>query len=298
MFDEMRGRGVRVIEFHPVSPWRTRFRWSWVTWNRRNHRKLLVVDGRLGITGGLNLCDASAPIESGGEGWRDAMVEIEGPLAHQLGHLFERIWRRSGGAPLRDPPVPPGAPAGTKDAVRGARVVWSGWTGRRRTIRANYLWRISTARRTIHLTNAYFVPDRTVVRELRRAAARAVDVRILVPATSDVPLVRHASRALYDRLVRAGVHVHEYAGSVLHAKTAVIDGDWSTIGSYNLDYRSWKLNLELNAVISDPDFGAKMEERFAADLARAPEVDLRAFRMRPLSDRLVERFAHAVRRWL
>ncbi len=298
MFDELRGRGVRVVEFHPVSPWRTRFKWSWVTWNRRNHRKLLVVDGKTGITGGLNLCDQSAPVEAGGQGWRDAMVEIAGPVAHQLGHLFERTWRRAGGAPLRDPPVPAPAPEGTKGRVRGARIVWSGWSGRRRTIRANYLWRISTARKSIHLTNPYFVPDRTVVRELRCAARRGVDVRILVPAASDVPLVRYASRAGYARLLKEGVHVHEYAAAVLHAKTAVIDGDWSTVGSYNLDYRSWKLNLELNAVIADADLGARMEERFAADLTRAPEVDLRAFRMRPLSERLVERVAHAMRRWL
>lgn len=298
MWAEMRARGVRVVEFHPVAPWRTRFKWSWLTWNRRDHRKILVVDGRVGFTGGVNLCDEAASVAAGGHGWRDAMVEITGPIGHQLGHLFAATWRRSGGGPLRDPPVPAPIPDGAPNVVRGVRLLRSGWMGRRRAIRRQYLHRIYASRGFVHLTNPYFVPDRAVVRALVRAARRGVDVRILLPAESDVPITRYAARAVYGRLLRAGVHVHEYAGRVLHAKTAVIDGRWSTVGSYNLDYRSWKLNLEVNAVIVDDAFGTKMEDAFQRDLKQAPEVDAGAFRMRSLSDRLFERIAYALRRWL
>jgi cardiolipin synthase A/B len=298
MFDEMRRRGVRVIQYHPLAPWRTRFAWSWLTWNRRDHRKVLVVDGRVGFTGGLNLCDQSAPVEQGGQGWRDAMVEIEGSVGHRLGHLFGAAWRAAGGPPLREPPGAPVVHEDAPDAVLGARLLFSGPGGRHRLIRHHYLYRIYAAERSIHVTNAYFVPDRVVVQALVRAAKRGVDVRIVLPAVSDVPLARFAARSRYERLIEGGVHVHEYESRVLHSKTAVIDGRWSTVGSYNLDYRSWKLNLEVNAVVADERFGAQMEDRFVLDLAHAPEVDLAAFRRRPLRERLLERLARAVRVWL
>jgi cardiolipin synthase A/B len=280
MFDEMRDAGVKVVEFNPIKPWRYQF--SFDRLSIRNHRKLLVVDGSIGFTGGINLCDKWAPEEEGGEGWRDDMVRIEGPAAAGLADCFRRSWLREQGAPL--------ATLGANESARlgdqSVRVLGQSFFRQRREIVRAYISNIHRARKRIWITNSYFVPNLVITRALVRAARRGVDVRVLLPGKSDIEIVRLASRAMYQKLMDAGVRIFEWTGNVLHSKTAVIDGIWSTIGTFNLDYRSLRSNLEVNVSVYDVGFGGVLEQSFMRDLESATEVDPHQFQLRALSERL------------
>jgi cardiolipin synthase len=295
MFETLRRAGCSVHEYNPIAPWRQRFNIGVV--NNRDHRKMLVVDGRVCFTGGINLADPWAPPHQGGDGWRDDAIRIEGPAAEQMRGAFLDTW-----VALRaDESVrPTGSRAAGARAEPGTpvRILASRDRKEKRAIRREYLTRIRRARRRIFITNSYFVPDGMVRRALVRAAARGVDVRVLVPGESDVPAVQYAAQRLYDRLLRRGVGLHEWQGPVLHSKTAVVDGQWCTVGSYNLDWRSWRFNLEVTAIVEDRSVAAAMEERFNRDLQQARRVMLSEWRFRPLSDRLLERFFFLFRKLL
>ena len=297
MFEQMEEQGVRVIEFNPVMPWRRRFRLDRLS--RRDHRKILVVDACRGFTGGINIGNEWLPDSEGGAGFRDDMVCIEGPAVLGLMNCFFRTWSAQQGEALERSllagasPLPP-APAGTQEV----RVLGEARFRKRREIVAAYLRNIYRATKRVWITNSYFVPDRSVVRALRLAALRGVDVRVLLPGVSDIAIVRHAGRAMYQRLLRAGVRIFELSGTVLHAKTAVIDGRWSTIGTFNLDYRSLRWNLEVNVAVQDTGFASEMEESFSRDLEQSVEIDLKGFAARPWSDRFWEALFYPVRRLL
>ncbi len=288
MFADMRAAGCEVEEFNPIAPWRARFRVGLV--NHRNHRKLLVVDRQIGFTGGVNLGDEWAPVESGGGGWRDDTVRIEGPAVDQMRRIFDHGWRL-----MVDPAAAAGPrflPGGAEEGGGGSRVLVlaNHYPGERRAIRYEYLRQIERARRSVCITNSYFVPDGRIVRALARAAARGADVRVIVPGRSDVTAVWHAARKLYGRLLEAGIQLYEWQGSMLHAKTAVIDGRWCTIGTYNLDSRSFRFNLEVTAAIEDSAIAGAMERRFAEDLANTKPVSLPEWRNRPLPARVLDDF--------
>ncbi len=298
IFEAMRAAGVRVIDYNPIAPWRRRFRIGVV--NRRNHRKMLMVDRRIGFTGGVNIGDEWADEADGGEGWRDDMVRIEGLAVASMRTIFLHTWNELAKqdeyeTPFVEPP-PPSRYSGESEAK--VRVLANHFLGERRAIRSTYLDRIRRAKESVYITNSYFVPDGVIRRALRRAAGRGVDVRVLLPGESDVPAVSYASRRMYGWLLNQGIHMHEWRGNVLHAKTAVIDGEWTTVGTYNLDYRSWRFNLEVTVAIEDPTVGAAMKERFFQDLESAPEVDLRHFRHRPISERMLEHFFYLFRKLL
>jgi cardiolipin synthase len=293
MFDELRRSGVKVAEFGPIAPWKRRFRLGRLT--MRDHRKILVVDGAIGFTGGINVGDAWLPADDGGGGWRDDMVRVEGPVVRGLALSALFAWYRSGGSPAsRTRPSQSGAPNGGQ----AARVDAESQAGKRHQISQAYVSNLYHAKKTAWLTNAYFVPDGSVLRALTRAADRGVDVRVLLPAETDVEIVRHASRATWSRLLRHGVRIFEYDGSILHAKSAVIDGVWSTTGTFNLDYLSLRSNLEVNLCVLDEEFGATMQRSFLADLEQSREVDERAHRFRPLGDRLLEMILYRFRKLL
>lgn len=294
MFDEMRAAGCEVIEFHPISPFRQRFKLG--TLGRRDHRKILVVDGRVAFTGSINLGNEWAPVSEGGDGFRDDMIRIEGDAAGELRRLvYETHSRLVGGEPTdpsqssaREAP-PPGASPVRVIATHG---------GQSRAIRRAYLDVIRRARRYVFIANSYFVPDREVRVALERAAERGVDVRILVPGKSDVIAVYFATRRLYALLARKGVKIYEWHRAVFHAKYAVIDDAWCTVGSYNLDYRSLRYNLEVNVVVEDARVGEQLRARFHTDLEDAALVDMHTFRFRPLSERLLEHFFYFFRKLL
>lgn len=292
MFDELVECGARVMEFNPVAPWKRRFRLMRLT--RRDHRKILVVDAKVGFTGGVNIGDLWLPEEDEGGGFRDDAARVEGPAVRGFIACFQRTWRRLGGAPLTaTPPLAPPFEDG-----QPAQVMGEGRHLKRRSIARAYLSRIYRAERRVWIANSYFIPDGNVIRALTRAARRGVDVRILVPRESDVILTDWASRAVWPRLLRGGVRIFEWTDSILHSKTAVIDGRWSTIGSYNLDYLSLRLNLEVTLNVLDERFGRTMEAAFELDFARANEVDQRTFRFRSLGARLLEMIAYRARKLL
>lgn len=282
MLDRARARGVRIVEYNPVLPYRRRFRLDRLT--RRNHRKVLVTDATTGFVGGINLAEQWAPVAEGGGGWRDDMVEVQGPAVMGMVERFRADWASQGGADLRPFSHGPVRVAGSKYV----RVIGPARDSRRREIVRAYLLNVYLARHRVWITNSYFVPAPAMVRALAGAARRGVDVRVLVPGISDVPLVRYASRAIWALLLQQGVRIYEWQRSILHAKTAVIDGVWSTVGSFNLDFRSGLLNQETNVAVRDQAFGRIMEQSFVHDLSLSREVDLREFRTRSRRERVME----------
>lgn len=299
MFDQLERAGARVIEFNPIAPWKRRFRLDRLT--RRDHRKILIVDGRTGFTGGINIADYWLPIDDGGAGWRDDMVRIDGPAVAGLSDCFMLTWARLRGPERKlvgyaaEPPAPGARRTGYGQPVR---VLGQHFLRAQRQISRAYLHYLRRADRRIFIANSYFVPDRRILRALAQAARRGVDVRIMVPGQSDVDIVRHASRAVWGRLLRAGVRIFEWDESVLHAKSAVVDGLWSTTGTFNFDYLSLRLNLEVNVSVLDSQFAHLLEASFEQDFEHCREVMLVDFRFRPLGQRLLEFIAYRLRKFL
>jgi cardiolipin synthase len=297
MFVELEAAGVHVLEYNPVAPWRRRFRLSFTRLSRRDHRKILVVDGSVGFTGGINLALQWAPRDEGGEGWRDDMVRIEGPAVTALAHCFHRAWHRHELPPIlhlhaERPAVAPG------QRLLPVRILGERYFRHRHEIARDYASRVYAAKKTVYISNSYFVPDGSVRRALVRAAKRGVDVRVIVPAHSDVEAVKFAGRAQYERLLSAGVRIYEWQDGMFHAKTAVVDGEWCTTGTFNFDYMSLHYNLEVNASVVDSELGAEFERSFREDLAGSHEIELRDVQLRSLSDRLIENGFYRLRKFL
>jgi cardiolipin synthase len=280
--------GGRAVEYHAISPLDPRFRLERV--EMRDHRKMLVVDGRLGFTGGLNLAKPWMAVDDGGAGWRDDVIEVNGDATQELRTLFFRTWRKLTGE------RPPGDVRPLSRKRR--RPVWvlvSQWR-MRRSIHREYLVRINRAHSRVDIANSYFVPDRNVRSALFRAVARGVKVRVLVPTTSDVPVVQYAVEALFDTLMRHGIEIWALPGPMLHAKTAIIDEAFTTVGSYNLDQRSWRKNLEVNLAVESSDFARHVRAWFERDLEVAGRVQLETWRDRSYARRGLEWAAYAMRK--
>ena len=302
-FDNMRAAGVNMLAFNPINPAKAKGNWSI---NNRDHRKILVVDGSVGFTGGINISADYAnsslfrskrkpdKVDKDKVGWRDTHIKIEGPAVATLQWAFINNWVRQEAGEL--PPVdyfPRLAPAGEK-FVR----VLATEPGRHSEIYKSLLVAINEAKKSVHVTSAYFVPDQQTVDALIGAAKRGVDVKLVLPGVSDHGLVMHAGRAFYDQLLAGGVRIFQLQVAVLHAKTAVIDGAWSTIGSANIDRRSFIHNYELNVVVIDPAFGRDMENAFNEDLRSSKEITLEAWRDRPWADRVKEWAARLTEYWI
>ena len=296
MFSRLRDAGCEVEQYNPIAPWRARFRIGVV--NHRDHRKLLIVDRQVGFTGGVNLGDEWAPKSAGGSGWRDDTIRIEGPAVEQMCDIFDYGWLRivepqTVVKPRFRPPVDTGDGRGSR-----VRVLANHYSRERRAIRHAYLRRIESAQRSVYITNSYFVPDGQIRRVLARAVDRGAEVRVILPGKSDVPVVRHAARKLYGRLLAAGIQLYEWQGSILHSKTAVIDGRWCTVGTYNLDSRSLRFNLEVVAAVEDAAVAGAMEDRFNEDLEHTMPVSYEEWRRRPLHVRMLDDFFYRFHRLL
>lgn len=277
-FQVLRQTGVTLCEYNPVARWRL---WPGQRLHRRDHRKLLVVDGRIGFIGGMNISDvystASAPLhgsnpapDPSGAGWRDLHLQVEGPVVQRLQRLFVTHWQRNASCALPQaryfPPLPP---AGTQRMALAASDA-----GRRRNpIYSALLGAIATAYSRVLMTTACMVPPRRLVRTLCQAAERGVSVELLLPGVSDFWAPLHAGRSHYARLLRAGVQIHERHDRLLHAKACVIDGVWCSVGSANVDWRSVIHNAEANLIVLDEDFARQMEGVFRSDVARASTMD-------------------------
>lgn len=285
--------GVRLLHFQPVKLLGPIGRLLGRL-RRRNHRKAMIVDGRVAFTGGLNLSSDYAATEDGGHGWRDTHVRVEGPAAVQLEQMFLDTWRRHRGPKLDEARYR----RGEQPHDPHVRFIGNEFARDRKDIRVAYMQAFNAAKRRIFVTNSYFMPPSRVLRALTKAARRGVDVTLILAGATDVPLVMLATRGLYPKLLRAGVRVFEWKGRVLHAKTAVVDGRWSTIGSTNLDMLSLRQNLEVNAVIIDDQFGGAMEQLFSADLFQCQEITRELMRERSVLDVFLSWLAYQVRSWL
>ncbi|HVR11099.1 MAG TPA: phospholipase D-like domain-containing protein [Thermoanaerobaculia bacterium] len=277
---DMARRGVDAHLFNPL------FKHLWYQ-PFRDHRKLLVVDRNVGFTGGMNIgVEYGSPSAPGGP-WRDTHVRVTGPAAWTMAIVFNEGWEYAGGEPIDLPPltVAPDLP-GARVLVLDARPLRGN-----REAAASLVAIAAAARERLWITNAYFAPGHTAVRTLAGAARRGVDVRLLLPGRSDVPIVRHAGHGYFGDLLRLGVRIFEYGAAVLHAKSLVADGYLSVVGSTNLDFRSFLFNAECNLVVFDAPFAARLEESFAGDLANAAEITLPAWRRRPLLHRAGDRLA-------
>jgi len=305
LFDRMRQAGVQVVFFNPVNPLKSRGGWSI---NERSHRKILVVDGEVAFIGGINLSDvyasrpaagsspARAPAEGRDAPWRDTHISIRGPAVPDVERVFIDGWRSQGGPPLGDIDFLPPQPRRGPHVVR--IVVNRPGAEDNHAIYLTVLSAINSSQRSVHITMAYFVPDPGFIAALCDAARRGVDVVLLLPGFSDFSMVLHAGRSHYEELLAAGVRIYERKDVLLHAKTAVVDGVWSTAGSSNLDWRSFTLNHEINAVILGAGFGAQMEALFERDRQASEPVTLEQWKQRPLSERFKEFLSRLLERWL
>jgi cardiolipin synthase A/B len=301
LFEDMRAGGIEVLAFRPLDAVRTLLPWKM---NNRDHRKLLVVDGRVAFTGGINISDTyedSSSIRPGPEqgleeAWRDTHVKVDGPVVAQFQALFLATWTRAGGKMETSADYFPAIkPTGAELVAAVALDVERSTTS---TIYATYLATIRAAGQRVWLTNAYFAPNRELRLAMIEAAARGVDVRLIVPGFTDSGLILHASRATYDELLEGGVRIYEQRHALLHAKTAVLDGALSMVGSANLDMRSFLHNNEINAVIIGSSFAKQLEQVFQRDLAHAEELTLEQWRKRPLAQRLKEFGSRLFAYWL
>lgn len=297
----LRRAGVQVLEYHPLLAWDGRF-----SLNRRDHRKILVVDDEVGFTGGINISHHYVPESEGGKGWHDVHCQVRGPVVLDLARLFRRVWIREGGRPYPAAPRPMSSRARAETMIAGsaaqgpclARVLHNREYRRRWAIRRAYLHAINRAQRTISLMNAYFLPDRGICWALRRAVARGVCTRIIVPGVSDVPAVAYAADHLYGSLLAHGIEILCWPARMMHAKTAVIDGMWATIGSYNLDSVSLLYNLEVAIEVLDPALGAAMDAQFERDAARCDPLSVEGWERRSLPAKALSWLLYHFRHWL
>lgn len=290
-FRRLAAGGIAVLEFNPIAR-------GLVAYGRRDHRKILVVDGEVAFTGGINVSAAYARSSaafrrrqaspSATAGLRDTCVEVRGPAVAAFQRLFLDLWRSQGGTPLAPRTYFPAARTADGALVQ---VVGSGPGPTRGAMYLTLLSALAAAEKSAYLTTGFFVPDRQLREALTGAARRGVDVQLLVPGFTDHPVVQAAGRAHYAELLESGVRIHEEHGVLLHAKTAVIDGVWSSVGSTNLDPWSFARNLESDAVILDPAFGASMRAMFEADRSRATTIMATAWAERSLGARLLEAYA-------
>jgi cardiolipin synthase len=276
---EMKRRGVEARLFNPLFP-------HLLFQPFRDHRKILVVDRRVAFTGGMNIADEyGSGVGSSTGPWRDTHVRVAGPAAWELAVVFSEAWRRAGGRLDFDPISPPTAD-GASILVLDSR------PGRGHEETASVLAAIvGAAREKVWITNAYFAPRARAVRVLAEAFRRGVDVRLLLPGETDVPLVRHAGHGYFGALLRLGVRVFEYGDAILHAKSLVADDFVSVVGSTNLDFRSFHFNAEANLVILDTATGRSFAEAFRDDLTRSKEIDENAWSTRPRFHRIGDNLA-------
>lgn len=276
----LKGSGVQLRWFH---------RWDWRhpwRYNRRNHRKLLVVDGLVAYVGGFNIHRENSRRLYGEQRWRDTHVRLHGRFSVAASELFGRFW--SGHK----------RPAITAYAEDHDALLSNFTRGARRYLNGRFARLLTHARQRIYLSTPYFVPDRGTQRRIIAAARRGVDVRVLVPRKNDVRLAQWAARAAYDDLLANGVRIYEYLPRLLHAKCTVVDGRQATLGTSNFDYRSVFINYELNLFTSEAALCAELESVFLRDLADSEEIRHEHWRRRPFGGKLLELIGWLARRWL
>ena len=287
-FKRLEKKGIRCFPFNPP-PFRRGIAW----FDKRDHRKMAVIDGRTAFVGGLNIGDEYTGYGESPERWRDMGIRVDGPAAGDLERLFIQSWRDEGGSPSEVAPLPE-----PPDAVpgRGAKVmiVSGGPHHNRSFIRSAFRMAILGGSASIKILNPYFLPGPRILRSLLRAAGRGVRVQLVLPAKSDVPIVSLLSRSSYGLLLRGGVEIYERLGTVLHAKVMLIDDRWGVIGSANLDHRSFHRNYEVNVIVDSREFGREVAAMFEEDLKMSRRVELEEHERRGLVVRVMEKICAPV----
>ena len=336
-FQPLMDAGANVLEYNPINPINARKGWQF---NSRDHRKLLVVDGKIAYVGGINISSvythgSSVSLLSRGNSdkktnstpakeekpvdlqsqddqtlnkqankvpanedttvWRDTHLLLEGPVVTDFQKLFMETWQKQKGAVLIGHEYFPQLSNVGNEVVRA---IGSSPDDPFSLIYVTLLSAINSSESQVYITNAYFIPDEQLLTALKDAAARGVDVRLLLPSKTDSNMVFNASHSFYDELLSKGVKIYERQGAMLHAKTAMIDGVWSTIGSSNLDWRSFINNQEINAVVLGQDFGTQMQFMFEEDLKQSKQINLEDWRKRSLILRVKEISARLWARFL
>jgi cardiolipin synthase len=279
--DELRRAGCHVEFFHPA-----RLGMLWAI-NHRTHRRILVVDGKIGFTGGVGFADEWEGDADSPKHWRETQARLEGPVVRSLQAAFDQNWCETTGEPLLGngffPPLPP---AGTATAA----VVSSSFLAAESASRRLYAVALSSATRRVWLSSSYFLPDEDAAALLVAAVARGVDVQVIVPGdkVTDVPATKAAGRGSYGPLLRGGVRIFEYQGTMFHPKTMVVDGLFATIGSANFDDRSFHLNEEVNVAVADSEVARRMEGIFVEDRRRCRPYTYEDWKRRTLWKRMTE----------
>ena len=281
--EQMQAAGVEIQRYHPLH-W-----YNLGRMNNRTHRKLLVVDGRIGFTGGVGIADQWAGSAQDPDHWRDSHYRLEGPAVAQMQAAFLDNWIKTTGKVLQGADYFPALePRG--EAI--AQVFTSSPSGGGDSMQLMYLLSITAAEHTIDLSASYFVPDDLTRKALLAALGRGVRLRIIVPGKHiDELLVRQASRADWGELLQAGAQIHEYQPTMFHCKLMIVDSQLVSVGSTNFDNRSFRLNDEANLNIYDRGWAERLEDVFEADLARSRKITLEDWKHRPLQQKMVERFS-------
>lgn len=284
--DEMRRAGVQLHRYHkPV--W-----WKLARLNNRTHRKLLVVDGRIGFTGGVGIADKWRGKAQDEDHWRDTHFRVEGPVVGQMQAVFNDNWTKATGTVLDGEAY---FPSLKHEGDAAAQMFSSSITGGSESMHLMYLLAITAARHSIHLSNAYFVPDELAVKALVAAARRGVDVRIITPGKIiDSDVVRAASREQWGKLLAAGIKMAEYQPTMYHVKSLVVDSLLVSVGSTNFDSRSFSLNDEANLNVLDAGFARQQEAIFEDDWRHARPISLQQWQDRPWHDKAAGKLAHLV----
>ena len=278
---QLEKEGIEIHFFNPVGPWLMH---HFTSWFFRDHKKMIIIDRKIGFTGGTGLQHKMAT-------WRDTNVRIEGPIVGEMRDTFEDMWKAGGDTVFERIRK---IRARTKKRFFITNIPYF----RKRFLYYALIKAIRRSYKNIWLTTPYFIPDHKLSRALRRAARRGVDVKIIVPKIIDVPVVGLASNSSFGELLSKGVRIFKYKPAVLHAKTAVIDGSWATFGSFNLDNMSFIYNFEGNVVTTDNKCAQTLGEHFIEDLKNSEEVELGAWRKRPFTEKVKEFLAGLIRGFL
>lgn len=286
-FRELKAAGGRVA-------WYNSARWNRLPrFDNRTHRELLIVDGKVGFIGGAGVADQWYKGDNDHPRWRDTMVRVVGPPVANLQATFAENWLEGCGEILIGEDYFPTLGKSTSEGQGAVLVVSSSpTTGGSARARILFQLLIASAKKTIHITTPYFLPDASLIRELKRAIhERGVEVKVVVPGRkSDIWLTRTSSRRKYGSLLKEGAKIFEYAPAMIHAKVLLIDGLWGVVGSTNCDYRSFELNDEVNLAAQDADFVQRLASDFARDVANSHEITYKEWRRRSIFERAPELF--------
>jgi cardiolipin synthase len=291
----MREAGCQVEFFRRVEAQQVFLPWKLLKYNYRNHRRVLVIDGRVGFTGGYGISTAWTGDGRTENHWRETNARVEGPVVKYLQAAFTESWLEATGTLLGgDGYFPRLEPRGKISA----QMVKSSPIGGSFQNYMLFLLSITSAKKSILITNSYFIPDDTMIDALLKAAARGVRVVVLVPGKIDHQITYRASRSNYGRMLLGGIQIFEYTAALMHAKTMVVDGVWATVGSTNFDNRSFALNEELNLTVYDSGLARRLEEAFEQDLRYSRKITYEEWDSRGIGERIYEFFAFPVKEYL